>query len=161
MNKNFISWTRRLIKPLFGLGAAVLVAASPAANGAESIVLAVSATTPRSNASPEQELAAVTSLATYDASVRKALETVARYPNRAEARNARLQGKVAVEFRIDREGTLQEAEIVEASRSRVLDTAALASVRWAKYQALPADLLPGETGRRYQMVFDYRFPPQH
>src|SRR6187399_1271533 len=46
MNKNFISWTRRLIKPLFGLGAAVLVAASPAANGAESIVLAVSATTP-------------------------------------------------------------------------------------------------------------------
>jgi TonB family protein len=143
------------------LASLALLVAATAAAGAESIALAsVSRSTTASHASTEQDLAALTALGTYDASTRKALEAVARYPNRAEARNARLQGKVIVEFQIDRQGALQEAEVVETSRSRLLDATALASVRLARYQALPADLLPGETGRRYQMTFDYRFAPR-
>jgi periplasmic protein TonB len=150
-----------LIKPMYGVLAAAMIAAATAAAAAESsIVASVSATTSKIGATPEHDLAAATALATYDASVRKALETIARYPGRPEARDGRLQGKVTVEFRIDRNGTVQEREIIETSRSRVLDIAALATVRRAKYQPLPADLVPGETGRVYQMTFDYRFLPQ-
>jgi periplasmic protein TonB len=155
-----LSSPRRLIKPMFGLVAAAMVAAATAAAAADSVIASVSATTSSFAATPGQELAAATALATYDASVRKALESIARYPGRPEARDGRLQGKVTVEFRVDRNGTVQEREIIETSRSRVLDTAALATVRRAKYQPLPADLLPGETGRLYQMTFDYRFLPQ-
>ena len=155
-----INSPRRLIKPVFRVVAAAMLAAATAAAAADSIVASVSATTSKFGATPEQDLTAATALATYDASVRKALETIARYPGRPEARDGGMQGKVTVEFRIDRNGAVQEREIIETSRSRVLDIAALATVRRAKYQPLPADLLPGETGRVYQMTFDYRFLPQ-
>jgi TonB family protein len=154
-----IAWTRRAIKSLSLVGAAVVVAAASAANGAEVIVVAGAApTSPGTSASTHQELLTVTALRGYDAGVFKEIGSVARYPNRPDASGARVQGKVTVDFRLDRQGTLQEATIVEPSRSFILNAAALRSVHVAKYDAFPADVVPGEGGRNYQVTFDYRLP---
>ena len=96
----------------------------------------------------------------FDAGTRRQLAIVARYPNNSDARRQRLQGAVAVEFEIDRKGVLQDAAIAQSSRSRILDAAALKSVHWATYEAIPAKLAADETGRRYRVTFDYRLNPQ-
>ena len=141
---------RHLIRALFALGTTVLLATATTASGAEVISLAPTSTSP----DLRPQVVALPTHGTKDSDVRKALEAVTRYPNRPEARNGRLQGKVTVAFLIDRNGKLQEAEILESSGSRILDHAALASVHMARYQALPAD-----SDGRFQMTFDYRFAP--
>ncbi len=148
---------------LFALstGAAAVSSAAIAA-GVELVAVASPANTPSNTApgwsrNPVQSLAAIEVQSGYDAALRGELAAVARYPNHPDARREQLQGKVAVEFEIDRQGALQTVSIAESSRSRILDAAALASIHWAKYQAFPAELAPGEVARRYRATFDYRF----
>jgi TonB family protein len=144
------------------LVAAACISSGANATGVELVALASPAnvapsTAPGALRNPVQSLAAIEVQSGYDAALRGELVTVARYPNNVDARREQLQGKVAVEFEIDRYGVLQTASIVESSRSRILDAAALASIHWAKFQAFPAELAAGEAARRYRATFDYRF----
>ncbi len=155
-----------MIQSLARLSLAALVTAASLASAVETVemvklvALAGTTTTAKTYATPEQSLATIQVLSGYDTSVRNQLLAVARYPNRPEARRARLQGTVAVEFKIDRQGILQDAGIVLSSHSKILDAAALANVRWAKYQAFPVELASGELDRRYKVTFDFRPPAQ-
>lgn len=156
-----VACTTRLIKSLSTLGLAALAFSATLASAVDVVLLASASTTAAStHASPEQVLATIHVQGGYDASTRSELLAVSRYPNNPDARNQQLQGKVAVAFEIDRQGVLQGANVSQSSRSKILDAAALASVRWAKYQPFPSDLLPGENGRRYTVMFDYRFDAQ-
>jgi TonB family protein len=139
---------------------AVWLSTAAHATGVELVALATSAngtSTARTNAGPEQTLASIHVESGYDAAMRGELLLAVRYPNRIEARREKLQGKVAVEFEVDRQGALKDASIAESSRSRMLDAAALASLHWAKFAPFPAALAPGESSRRYRATFDYRF----
>ena len=137
-------FTTRILKSVAALAASVLLSTGAMATGVELIALVVPANADANRLhSPEQSLATINVQSGFDAGTRR----------------QRLHGTVAVEFEIDRQGLLQDAGIAQSSRSRILDAAALKSVHWAKYQAIPAELAPGETGRRYRVTFDYRFNP--
>ncbi len=155
-------FTRFFIKPLgkaIGLtGLITVTAVASFASGAEIVLLASAPTEATKFLSPEQKMATVEFFEKYDATTRSELQKVARYPNRAEARNQRLEGKVGVAFEINQSGALQQAEIIQSSPSKLLNAAALASVRWAKYPAFSSDLPISEGSRRYTVFFDYRFP---
>lgn len=154
-------FTTRILKSLAALAASMLFSTAANATGVELIALVVPANADANRLhSPEQSLATINVQSSFDAGTHRQLAMVARYPNNSDARRQRLHGAVSVEFEIDRQGVLQDAGIAQSSRSRILDAAALKSVHWAKYQAIPAELAPGETGRRYRVTFDYRFNPQ-
>ena len=139
-----------------GLVAAATVAGL--ASGAEVILIASAPTAVAQYASAEQRMATIEFFDNYDATARRELQKVARYPNKSEARNQRLEGKVGVAFEVNNRGDLQQAEVIQSSQSKILDSAAMASVRWAKYPAFTADMQAGEESRRYTVIFDYRFP---
>jgi TonB family protein len=139
-----------------GLVAAATVAGL--ASGAEVILIASAPTAVAQYASAEQRMATIEFFDNYDATARRELQKVARYPNKSEARNQRLEGKVGVAFEVNNRGDLQNAEVIQSSQSKILDSAAMASVRWAKYPAFAADMQAGEESRRYTVIFDYRFP---
>lgn len=139
-----------------GLVAAATVAGL--ASGAEVILIASAPTAVAQYASAEQRMATIEFFDNYDATARRELQKVARYPNKSEARNQRLEGKVGVAFEVNNRGDLQQAEVIQSSQSKILDSAAMASVRWAKYPAFAADMQAGEESRRYTVIFDYRFP---
>ena len=149
-----------LINSIVRIGAAAFATVATLATATEVVLVAAAPVTARTYASPEQELAIMQVIGSYDARTRSELLAAARYPNLPEARQQRLEGTVGIAFEIDRQGALQNADIVQSSRSRLLDKAALNSVHWAKYAAFPADLTPGEARRRYTVTFDYRAPAQ-
>ncbi len=152
--------THRAILPLAATVAATWLSTAAHAAGIELVALANSthaANATRTHGAAEQTLGSINVESGYDAALRGELLLVARYPNRSEARREKLQGMVAVEFEVDRQGTLKDASITESSRSRMLDAAALSSLHWAKFQAFPETLVPGESSRRYRATIDYRF----
>ena len=93
----------------------------------------------------------------YDVAARREPERVANYPKATAALNQRLEGTVGVAFEVNGRGDLLQAQVIQSSRSKILDAAALASVRWAKYPAFAADIQADVASRRYTVTFDYRF----
>lgn len=142
-----------------GLVAAASVAGL--ASGAEVILIASAPMAVAQHVGAEQRMATIEFFDNYDATARRELQKVARYPNKPEARNQRLEGKVSVAFEVNQHGDLQEAEVIQSSQSKILDSAALASVRWAKYPAFAAAMQAGEPSRRYTVIFDYRFATEN
>ena len=134
---------------------AAVAAASPT-SGAE-IILIASTPKPTAHYASSEQKVATQHFDIYDAAARRELEQVASYPNKSAAVNQRLEGKVGVAFEINSSGDLQHAEVVQSSRSKILDSAALASVRWAKYPAFASGNPTGQLSRRYTVIFDYRF----
>ena len=153
--KLFIS---RLSTTLSIAGLVATATVAGLASGAEVILIASAPTAVAQYASAEQRMATIEFFDNYDATARRELQKVARYPNKSEARNQRLEGKVGVAFEVNNRGDLQQAEVIQSSQSKILDSAAMASVRWAKYPAFAADMQAGEESRRYTVIFDYRFP---
>lgn len=148
----------RFAKSLAAFALAGFVVSETLANATDIVLVASSSTSVFAKAAtPEQALATINVNAGYDATTRNELVAVARYPNHPDARSQQLQGKVAVAFEIDRQGVLQDATISKSSHSKLLDKAALSSVRWARYQPFPTDFVPSENGRHYVVMFDYRF----
>ena len=96
---------------------AAVAAASPT-SGAEIILLASASAPPAQYVSSEQKMATNQFFDTYDAAARRELEKVASYPNKPEARNQRLEGKVGVAFEVNSSGDLQEAEVIQSSQSK-------------------------------------------
>ena len=119
-----------------------------------------SATTPATTNQALQALNAMQVHSSYLASTRAELTSVARYPGQLDKRGFHPEGRVAVEFEITRQGVMQNARIVASSRSKILDVAAMASVRRAQFQACPDGLLSGESGCRFKATFDYQFDAQ-
>ncbi len=153
--------SRQLIPSLAGLTLSLTLAAGLAspAMATEVILVAAASTSAVPGAQPEQSLDAIRVSGGYDAGTRRALLGTARYPNNPDARHQRLAGKVAVTFEIDRQGALIHADVVQSSQQKLLDKAALASVRWARYAEFPAQMQPGEQSRRYTATFDFRPAP--
>jgi hypothetical protein len=88
-----------------GLVAAATVAGL--ASGAEVILIASAPTAVAQYASAEQRMATIEFFDNYDATARRELQKVARYPNKSEARNQRLEGKVGVAFEVNNRGDLR------------------------------------------------------
>ena len=149
--------TGRLTKALRIVCLAAVAAASLAA-GAEIVLVADATPAAAQYVSAEQKMATIQFFDTYDAAARRELEKVASHPNKPEARNQRLEGKVGVALEVNGSGDLQQAEVIRSSQSKILDSAALASVRWAKYPAFASGSPTGELSRRYTVIFDYRLP---
>jgi TonB family protein len=149
---------KQLSKALSMTGLVTVTAVAGFASGAEIVLMASAPTEAAKYLSAEQKMATIEFFEKYDATARRELQNVARYPNRAEARNQRLEGKVGVAFEVSPSGDLQQVEIIQPSQSKILNSAALASVRWAKYPAFATELPAGEASRRYTVIFDYRFP---
>ncbi len=108
-------------------------------------------------ASAEQRMATIEFFDNYDATARRELQKVARDPSKPEARNQRLEGKVRVAFEVNSRGELQNAEVIQSSQSKILDSAAMVSMRRTKYPAFAAEMQAGEARRRYTVIFDHRF----
>ncbi len=147
-----------LRKALSMTGLVTVNAVAGLASGAEIVMIASAPSEAAEYLNSEQKMATIEFFEKYDATARRELQKVARYPNRAEARNQRLEGKVGVAFEVNPSGDLQQAEIIQSSPSKILNSAALASVRWAKYPAFDSALPAGKASRRYTVIFDYRFP---
>jgi TonB family protein len=94
----------------------------------------------------------------YDTGVLRELARYARHPDQFQASPRRLNGKVDIEFVVNRDGSLGEAAITQSSRSNALDGAALRVVERARFLPLPADVQPDGLPRRYVVTFDYRYP---
>lgn len=139
-------------------GLFTVAASAGLASAAEVNLIASAPTAATQYVSAEQKMATIQFFDNYDATARRELQKVARYPNKPEARNQRLEGTVGVAFEVNSRGDLREAEVIQSSQSKILDAAALASVRWAKYPAFASDPQSGEPSRRYTVIFDYRFP---
>lgn len=148
----------RLRKAVSVIGLVMVAASAGLASAAEVILIASAPPATTQYVSTEQRMATIQFFDNYDAIARRELQKVARYPNKPDARNQRLEGKVGVAFEVNSRGDLQEAEVIQSSQSKILDSAALASVRWAKYPAFASDPQSGEPSRRYTVIFDYRFP---
>lgn len=69
-----------------------------------------------------------------------------RYPT--AARNASHEGTVKIRFRIDREGKVLSAEVVEKSRSQHLDREAVEMLQRASPLPIPPDEIPGDIVER-------------
>lgn len=151
--------SRQLIQPVASLAFSLLAFAASPAMATEVVLVASAASSAAPRADAEQSLDAIRVSGGYDAGTRKALLGTARYPNNPDARQQRLAGKVAVSFEIDRQGALLNAGVVQSSQHKLLDKAALASVRWARFAEFPADMQPGETSRRYTATFDFQPAP--
>ena len=139
--------------------ACLVAAAAASGTSASEIMLIASAATVTVTAqhtSADQQLARTQFFDNYDAAARHELELVADYPKTTAALNQRLEGTVGVAFEVNSRGVLQQAEVIQSSRSKILDSAALASVRWAKYPAFAADIQANVASRRYTVIFDYR-----
>ncbi|WP_083928840.1 energy transducer TonB family protein [Geopsychrobacter electrodiphilus] len=79
------------------------------------------------------------SLQSYSNLIRQRIDRVKRYP--LMARKAGKQGKVMVEFSVDRQGKLLESRILTGCGTKVLDDAALkALTRASPFPQLPDDL---------------------
>lgn len=155
----FVNLLISRLSKAFSIAGLVTVAASAGlASAAEVILIASAPTATTQYASAEQKMATIQFFDNYDATARRELQRVARYPNKPEARNQQLEGKVGVAFEVNSRGDLQAADVIQSSQSKILDSAALASVRWAKYPAFASDTQSGEPSRRYTVIFDYRFP---
>ena len=134
--------------------AAAVALTSPASN-AEPIQIATAPAT-ASNVSAGQIKASAQYFDTYDAAVRSELQKITRYPNRSATASKQPEGTVGVAFEINGNGDVLRTEITQASHSKILDSAALASVRWAKYPAFASHVPSTENSRRYAVVFDFR-----
>lgn len=147
----------RRVRTALGVACLAAVAAASPTSGAETILIASASTPTAQHVIADQKMATIQVFDTYDAAARRELEKVASYPNKSAASDRRLEGKVGVAFEINSSGDLQQAEVIQSSRSKILDSAALASVRWAKYPAFASGNPTGQLSRRYTVIFDYRF----
>lgn len=82
-------------------------------------------------------------LAAYEARVREAVDRQKAYPASADALARKASGTVVISFVLTRSGELRDVH-VEQSAGRLLDAAALASVRRASFPPFPRTLFPGQ-----------------
>jgi periplasmic protein TonB len=101
--------------------------------------------------SPGISAAAARAHAAWEKALVSHLNRFKRYPDAARARSN--QGDVAVEFRIDRTGSLVASRVVRSSGSSVLDTEALAVLQRASPLPAPPAQVSGTT-------FDLALPIQ-
>lgn len=91
--------------------------------------------------------------AEYLARIRSRIESRKHYPHRA--RRQRIEGTVVVRFVIGTDGRVDNVEIVESSRHRVLNEAALSAIRNASPFPRPPDgLSAGPMTLEVPIVFD-------
>lgn len=114
------------------------------------------AATSLTNESAKAALAQVAAEKEFDAAVRESLIAAKRYPALKDVNRPAPQGKATVVFGIGRDGKVTDAAVVESSRNRQLDEAALAIVRKAPHRPIPVEAI-GETSRRYLVTFDFRY----
>lgn len=95
--------------------------------------------------------AAVASAGVANEYAKALIETLARNKPRA---TAGVRGTVRIGFTVNRFGEVQEAHILQSSGRRVLDEAALAAVRSAKFPAPPPSL--ADSSLRYKVPYIFR-----
>ena len=78
-----------------------------------------------------------------------------RYPTGRDASLQRPRGVVRVMFVLTRDGTLDDADVLESSNSLILDNAAVSLVRRTSYPAFPADAWAGEARHRFTVDLNY------
>jgi len=92
----------------------------------------------------------------FDVAVRDSLVAARRYPALKDVNRPAPQGKATVVFGIGRDGKVTDAAVVESSRNRQLDAAALAMVRRAPHRPIPVEAI-GETSRRYLVTINFSY----
>ncbi len=137
--------------------AATLLVAAAATPAVELTPLAGSAAaTSLADKSAREALAQLAAEKEFDAGVRDSLIAAQRYPALKDVNRPAPQGKATVVFGIGRDGKVTDAAVVESSRNRQLDEAALAIVRKAPHSPIPVEAI-GETSRRYLVTIDFRY----
>lgn len=91
----------------------------------------------------------------YVAAMRAHLETIKRYPTEKEARLQQPQGTVTLVFHISRAGDLVSVEVVKTAGS-ILDRAALATVRRARFAPFPNEAWAGEGAHSFQVELEFK-----
>lgn len=145
------------IIPWVGIGVATFFSAIAFAQATEPTVVAHTvSSSAKTYPNSETALTALAKESDYVNITRNYLQSIARYPASRETSLQHPLGEVAVWLEIERNGTLTGVGIAKSSDSMPLDSAAIATVRRAKYSPWPADLYPGESHRRFTIVFEYR-----
>ena len=93
-------------------------------------------------------------LAAYLQSLRQRIQESLRYPWAARRRG--ITGTVELEIAIADDGSVREVSVVRSSASRLLDEAAVDSVRRVRGVTPPRDLAPRELRVRVPVVFELR-----
>ncbi|OPX34582.1 MAG: hypothetical protein B1H11_10625 [Desulfobacteraceae bacterium 4484_190.1] len=111
--------------------------------------------TPGSKTVPEGASSAYGSPADYFSMVRMMIESHKQYPY--AARKRQIQGRVVVRFVIGADGTVSDISLVESSRHRLLDEAALAAVKTSSpFPKPPLRLFTGPIPLELCIVFELR-----
>lgn len=91
----------------------------------------------------------------YAAELRAYINSVKRYPNSREARQARPSGTVSVWLVVDRGGQLVDAGVEKGSDSMLLDREALRTVKNGRYHPFPDDAFTGQATHRFVIDIEY------
>lgn len=91
----------------------------------------------------------------YVAAVRAHLESIKRYPTEKEARIQQPQGIVTLIFHVSRSGELVDVEVAKSAGS-ILDRAALATVKRARFAPFPMEAWAGESVHRFEVELEFK-----
>lgn len=91
----------------------------------------------------------------YVAAMRAHLESIKRYPTEKEARIQQPQGTVTLVFHVSRGGDLVGVEVSKTAGS-ILDRAAMATVRRARFAPFPNEAWAGEGAHRFEVELEFK-----
>jgi TonB family protein len=149
--------TPRTLKQAFRLAAATALASATWASAADITLAAVSPSRGPADAASVQDLGRIDVAAGYDAQVRGELIRHARHPDKFQASPRKLNGRVDIDFEVNRDGSVKQAAITRSSDSNALDGASLRALERARFLPIPAEAQADGLPRRYMVTFDYRY----